>query len=1186
MKLNILTGRSGTGKTTKIILDLVNKINAKCKENLILFVPDQMSFQAEYEVAKKVNNKTFSNFQVLSFKRLAYRLFLEVGGANKIFVNDLAINMMIMKIIQDNKDKFTIYNKLTNNSSFVSLVYEVIKEFKSYQISPDLINNILDKDSTNETLKKKLYDINIIYQELINLYGKELIDDEDFYTELGEKINNSNYIKNSTIYVDGYHSFTTVELNVIFNLIKTAKEVTILFTIDDVRNEDLSNSENLFNLPFRNLKKILNFADENQIEVNINHFSNDKKIRFKADELHFLERNFHGNNTQFNGEVKNIEVFECENPTSEVHAVARKIYNDILENHTMYSDYVIYTNNEEVYYPLIKNIFKQYEIPIFIDDKKLMLDHSLLNFVDAILEVVKTNWSHEAIFRAIKTEMFIPLEFEGTKLTEKNYNNYVNLYRFRIDTLENYCLAHGIKGKDWYKEYWEIDLYKKIYDIKKVKTDKELEKERILNLTKNEITEPLIKFFETFKKASNVLDQVTAIYDLLININVTDKLDLYERVDINKSETAIDLNNSKKHKQVYNKLVELFDQLVEVCGNYKIETKEFIKVLQTGFNNMKFTIVPPVLDQIMIGTIKRSRFEMMGHLDDPTSIGVKKAFVVGVNENEIPKIYNESGLITNSEREFLNDNDFEIMPTLERTFLDEYFVIYTVLTSPQEKLSLSYTLSNSDKKESIRSELIDNISCLFPKLKINTLYDFPHSQDEEINFQYITSKGITTSNLLSALNLSKNGYHVHDIWKEVYSYYLNNKELAVKLSGSNYYNNPIVLDKEDILKTYGDIINSSISSVEKFNSCPYSFYLEKGLGIKERDEQKMESLDIGDLYHETMKDIAQYLINNKKGLQQLDINKIPQLVNDIVEKYAQKMQRNYFNNNKRNSYLLFKIKATLVNSLKVMHYQSTHTQFNILAVEEKFGIDAKRLKISPKRLINGFTMQLKGFIDRIDVANIDNKSYIRIIDYKSGNKDIDFTKIYNRLSLQLLTYLDVVLANSNKLFNKEAIPAGILYYHLYNSQVNANFELTKQDIESKHNEEYKMNGYTVKDANISKLFDDKLGDIDKSDIIKVAFTKKGYHKSHSKVLTIEDLLALRKYTNKAIEDSVTELTNGKLAIQPVKYNNVATCKYCKYHSICKFDPKLKENQYKEISKIGDRDEIIEMIKKEVGDLNG
>ena len=266
-----------------------------------------------------------------------------------------------------------------------------------------------------------------------------------------------------------------------------------------------------------------------------------------------------------------------------------------------------------------------------------MLDHFLLNFIDAVLEVIKTNFSYEAMFRMIKTEVFMPLQYQGEMVNENNFKQYMRKYRKRIDLLENYCLSHGISSKDWEKDYWEYDIYKRISDLKLVKTDKELELEKIINLTKDEIIKPLWKFKEKFLQARCVKEQVFALYELLINLEIPEKINLYEIIHADKESNLFNLNEAKKHKQVYNHLITLFDELVEVCGDYIVNTNDLINILRTGFKGMKFAIVPPALDQVMVGTMRRSRFELLGHFDDVKTLGVKKAIVLGVNENEIPK---------------------------------------------------------------------------------------------------------------------------------------------------------------------------------------------------------------------------------------------------------------------------------------------------------------------------------------------------------------------------------------------------------------------------------------------------------------------------------------------------------------------------------------------------------------------
>lgn len=1174
MPLKLITGRSGSGKTHKIMNDIIKRLESKQAENIILFVPEQMTFQAEYEIAKRVKGYTYSNLQVFSFKRLAYRIFLEVGGANKEFIQDVAIQMMLTKIIEAKKNDLQIYHKMTTNVNFVSLIYDVIKEFKSYQVKPDSIKSMIDHEQMDDTLRKKLADLLLIFNELNQKLGGTLLDQEDFYHELSVKISQSDYIKNSIIYVDGYHSLTNVEQNVLNELIRHAQEATVLLTIDDLTEHDFHKEDHLFHLVYKTARKIMNFCNDQQINIKMEHLYPPHFPRFKSEALAHLERHYE-DDAIYEKNVEGIKLYECISPKSEVHAICREIYHQVVNENARYGDFVIYTNNEQTYYPLILSIFKLYDIPVFIDDQKAMLDHSLLNFIDAVLEIVKTNYRHDAMFRAIKTELMMPLKRKGSLITDQNYGLKIQSYRYEIDQLENYCLSHGVNHQDWLQDHFELNVNKKLFDLSKTKKDADLKREMLLNQLKDEIMTPLKPFVERFKASQTVKDKIIALYDFLMEMDVLNKLALYETIDLNESKGVMDLNQSKKHKQVYNKVMEMFEQLVLVAEHEPVSTEEFIKLLQTGFKSMSFHIVPPAIEQVMVGNIKRSRFEMMGHYDDLKSLGVKKAFVLGVNENEFPRVYSEKGLITNKERQFLIEHEMELNETIEQSFLDENFIVYTVLTSASEELTVLYSLSNENKKEAFPSVVIDKLVKMFPKLVKQTIYDFPLRDEDQL--KYITSVPITTSHVLEAINILRKGYDVHDLWKKLYSYYKHHHALQDKLKGVLHQNKPSVITSSDIQALYGDTITASVSSIERFNACPYAFFVEKGLALQERDLKSIEVMDIGDLYHETLKDLALYLMKQNKDFHQVPFEEMSQIINKMINQYARQMQRQYFTDNKRNAYLLSKIKESLLNSIKVMQYQSQHSQFKILAVEEKFGHDATRLVIEEQTLSNGFKMRLKGFIDRIDHAYDGQNNYVRIIDYKSGNRDIDFSKIYHRLSLQLFTYLDAVMQNKERLLSGDVIPAGVLYYHVYNSQIKADAELTQAEIESKHAEEYKMNGYTLADQEVAKLFDDKLNDQTKSDIIKVTLTNNGFHKAHAKVLEREEMDLVRQYTKKAIEESVLELTSGKIDIHPVRYDKQATCKYCKFLSVCKFDNQLKENSYHDLHKLGKKEEIMEHI---------
>jgi|GEM_PF-1217596 len=1174
--LRLLLGRTGTGKTSRILEEISTRLNDPNDDHpIILFVPEQMSFQAEYEIVRRLPGKAFNRLQVLSFKRLAYRVFQEVGGLNKTFINDMTIQMVIQKIINENKDKFLLYNQLSRSLQFTELVHDCLKEFKNYMLLPEILDDVLNNLDKDSLLYRKLHDLNIIYRELTNVYSNRFIDQEDFYRTLNEKLPYSKYIKQADIYIDGYHNFTNLELEVVKTLILNAHQVTILLTIDNPKKVKMDSPDHLFNMPYRTYKRIMEFVKDNKIEVK--EIFLDKTVRYEnKPDLQFLETTFLTDKV-FDEEVTNIRIYETESPASEVNLAARLIFNDVVENGASFSDYVIYTNDQDVYYPLIQKYFPLYNIPIFIDDQKLMLDHFLLNFIDACLEAVQTNLSYEAMFRAIKTEVFFPLEYEGEKLTLNNYKRLVKLYRERIDKLENYCLSHGIKGSDWSSTKWEYNMIKKVQDFKQTKTEKILALEAELNQTKQEIT-PLLTFVERFKKASNIKEQIMAIYQLLEDVNISEKLNFYEQLHSSGKIDEIDLNQAKKHKQVYNKLIALFDELVLVCGDYQVNTEEFIKIMRTGFRALRFAIVPPALDQVMIGSLKRTRVGLLGHFDDPKTIGCKKAIVLGVTEGKMPRVHTDFGLITNEERSLLESFDIELSPTLEQAFLDEYFIIYTVFCSAKEQLIITYPLSDNDKKESYPSELISHLLRQFPKLKVEMVYDFPDNNDDLI--KYVTSPIMTAKLILEAISYLRKGYQVPDFWRSLYGYYKHRTDFHKYLIGVTYRNEPAPLTSDDIRRLNNGVIQTSVSGIEAYNSCPYAFFLERALRVQERDVQKMEPTDIGDLFHETLEEIVKRIWMENETINQVPIDRLLNLVDDIVRHYANKIQRDYFNKRAINKFLLERIKESLKSSIRTLHYQSQYSKYRTIMVEEPFGPNATKLKTKPISLPNGFTLYLTGIIDRVDESVDGNKHYISVIDYKSSRHIIDLDKVLNRLSLQLFTYLDVVVDNLASIYKDgEVIPSGVLYYQIQNPTINAQRELTEEEILKEHYAKYQMKGLTLEEKQVSMLFDEKLAKERESDIINVKFTQKGDYYSYSDVINKAEMDALRKFTRESIEEAALKYSNGEIPITPIKSNNFRQCQYCPYLAICKFDARLRENKYKELKKYKKETGIINLIEQ-------
>ena len=1176
MPLNVITGRSGSGKTTHMLKEIIERIETNRDENIILIVPEQMTFQAEYAVTKRVRTRTVANLQVLSFKRLAYRVFLEVGGASKQYIGDQTILMMLTKILLEKRPEFKVYHRMEPNYSFVSMVYDLIKEFKSYAYTPDTLRMILERE-VDEQLKHKVHDLWLVFQELLRLYGDTIRDTEDFYQELSQRILNSSYIQDSIVYVDGYHHLTGVEMNVLLSLIKRAKEVNWLLTIDRLdKRHGYVQPDHLFHPVYRMASKLFERCHDEGIDVRIvHHFP--EPLRFQNAELTFLEQTYDVPSAIFREDVTHLRIFECMRPESEVHLVARTIYQALLEG-ASYHDFAIYTNNQEVYYPLIKNIFKRYDLPVFIDDGEKMLDHSLLNFIDAVLEIVKTNYRHDAMFRAIKTELFMPLMVDGEPVTVMNYPRFIQSYREDLDQLEIYCLSHGINHTDWLNQPFTIDINRRLSDREKAKTDRERALEEKFQRLQEAIITPLKGFVERFTASPYVRDKVQALFELLRQLDVEEKLSLYEQLDTIRSESLLDLERAKKHKQVYNKLIELFDELVLVCGDYEVNTDTFIQLLRNGFRGMVFQLVPPALEQILVGDLKRSRFELISRTDG--CLGIKTAFILGVNEGQFPRVYQEKGLLTNKEREQLLALGFDCDLTVEQAFLDEQFYIYKAFSSASHELILTYSLSDQEKKESFRSFVIDDLLKKFPALEVQTVYDFPEPQDDP--YVYITTPNVTASLLLEAIERKRKKETVHPVWSDVFHYYQQHPVLKRRLIGVEHKNVAESLTSEDIRALFGDTLTVSISSLEQYNACPYAYFLERGLGLKERDVKKVEAVDIGELYHETLKALAYTLMKEEKKLHELSMETLKRIVETQVERLAQHVQRKFFFDNERHQYLLQKIKETLLNSILAMRYHSEHTSFKVFAVEEEFGREAKRIRI-PEKTIDGFRIQLKGIIDRIDYAKTDHQTLISIIDYKSGSRTVDFSKIYYRLSLQLFTYLNAVLENQNVLFpGEEVIAAGVLYFHIHNPSLSITEEYSEDDLFMERLRKYRMEGFTLQNLDVTKQFDHHLSIGQSSPIIPVTRTQSGYHRSYSKVLTEEEFQTVRQYTKTAIMDTVREILSGQIPIRPARYaQEPPLCQYCPYKAVCKFDATRPENRYRIFERFKRREDAIQKMKERI-----
>jgi ATP-dependent helicase/nuclease subunit B len=1152
MSVRLLIGRSGSGKTTRCLDELRTKLAEDPAGNpLIYIVPDQMTFLSEYKLIETPGLGGMIRAQVFSFTRLAWRILQETGGMSRYHLNSTGTSMLIQKIIEDKKDELHLFARAADKSGFISQMEQMLIEFKRYCVQPTEL--LESNDQSTKALQDKLHDLQLIYEGFEEALFNKYIDTEDYFRLLSEKITQSTYLQSAEIYIDGFYSFTPQEYMVMEQLMKHCRQVTITLTLDRSFHGQAPDELHLFRLSGENCRTLYEMASVNGIKVEEVVLKEPK--RWQDESLQHLEAYFDTRPAQVFNESNSIHIAQSVNRRSEIEGIARKIRQLVREEKYRYRDIALLMRNGQDYHEMIETIFRDYEIPYFIDQKRTMLHHPLVELIRSCLEIINGYWRYEPVFRAIKTELLFPLDQNTNKLREQ------------MDSLENYVLAYGIKGNKWIKrERWTYRRMRGLEMENVAQTDAERSKEQELNELRLMVTAPILRLSRRLKKAETGRRLGEALYLFIEELDIPAKLEKWKIAEEEKGS----LVKAREHDQAWNAIIGILDQFVEILGDQPISLKSFSKILDAGLEGLRFSLVPPAIDQVLAADLEKSR------LSD-----VKVAFIIGMNEGVLPAKFSEDGILSDDDRERLLANGLKIAPSSRTRLLDEEFLAYRAFVTPSESLYISYPLANEEGKALMPSLYIKRIKDLFPAHDNHVFMTDPTELSQIEQLKYISHPNRSLSYLTAQLQLKQRNYPLFDFWWDVYNWYTAGTEknrVVHVLSSLNYKNSANPLSEQVSHDLYGDLIQASVSRMELFHSCPFSHFAQHGLKLRERQVFKLDAPDIGDLFHAALKYIAETVMVKNLSWSSLTKAQSEKLAKDAVETLAPKLQNEILLSSNRHTYIKRKLEKIISRASIILSEHAKASGFAPVGLELGFGPKSELPPLS-FQLRNGTKMELVGRIDRVDKAENEKGIYLRIVDYKSSAKELNLGEVYYGMALQMLTYLDIIISHSTSLIGSEAIPAGVLYFHVHNPMINVKKIMTLEEIEQEISKKFKMNGLILGEANAVRLMDLSL-DTGKSIVIPAEIKKDGTLSKRSKVASNEEFEDLRHYVRNMYVKTGNAITDGTVQISPYKMKDRTPCTFCSYKSVCQFDESMEDNQYRMLVPRS-REQALELMRKEV-----
>lgn len=1110
MEFKIIYGRSGTGKTTYIFNQIKEKI--KQKNKIYIIVPEQMSFVAEQHLLNTIDTNSSINAEVLTLSRMADRVISETIGNLQTHLSKIGKSMIIYDALDNQKDKM---NFLKSSDKNLELVQRTITEFKKHNVDKEnlskAINNLEDK-----YLQLKLSDIKNVLDKYQEKIQGSYIDEADSLTILAENIELVDFFTDSIIYIDEFAGFTPIEYKIIEKLCTLAKEITITVCTDSLENvENLDDSIYYFNQI--TAEKLLDIAQKtgSYIEkINI-----DEIKKFKSQELLSLAENLYTNNTKkYTEKTQDIQLFIAQNPHYEVENVAQNILDLVKNKNYRYKDIAVVSADIENYSEDIKAIFEEYNIPVFIDEKKDVSQNILMKYIISLLNIYANNYSYESMFSYIKSGI---LEIPANK----------------IFLLENYVKKWGIRGSKWYKSDFEFEEKNDIQDE--------------VNKTKKQIIEPIIELKKNLSGEKTAKEITKKLYEFIEKNNIQE--------NILKKAEELEEKEQKEAADGYRAGIKIFfdvlDEIFMIFENDKMSFERYNKILQIGISQSEFGRIPSSFDQVLFGDTDRTKTR-----------DIKILFLLGINDGAIPNILKDEGFLNDKDRDRLKENNIEIAKNSLELLYENQFNIYKVLCMPEEKLYLSYPVTDKEGKAIRPSILITQIKKIFENL----------TEDSDIiEKKYkITTKQATLNNVIEKYKQYLDGENIDEEWENAILWYKQNQKDKITkiLKGADYTNIPEQITAGNIKEIYGKNLRTSISRLEQYRKCPFSFHLKYGLKLNEEEEFKIRSLDTGNFMHEVIDEVFSKIETNQLDVKTISKEELNKIIEEIINQKLG-MSKNYiFTSSPKFIVLTKRLKKVVNESIQYIIEQLKNSKFELYGHELEFN-EKSELKPMKIDLENGNQVTVTGKIDRIDIAKTENNTYVRIIDYKSSVKDINLNQVVAGIQIQLLTYLDEI--SQQKQFD----PAGVLYFSLIDTIIKADKKMTDEQLKKEINKNFKMKGMIVADIDIVKMMDKKLAPSTSSDIIPVYLDKEGnISEGKSKTLNKEKFERLQKYTKHIISEISKEIFSGNIDIKPYYMSKKTPCEYCQYKTICNFDPKLENNTYRYIKNLSNEEILSDICK--------
>ena len=1137
MGLQFCIGSSGAGKSERLYRDVIRWSLEEENTRFFIVVPDQFTMQTQKELVTRHPRGGIMNIDVLSFGRLAHRIFEETGGGHRPVLDDTGKSLILRRIAAGCEDRLKVMGSHMRRIGYIHEVKSAISEFMQYGIGRAELTELTAYARPRGSLYYKLQDLGVLYEAFLEA-AADFVTTEGQLGLLAEALYHSKMIRGSVVVFDGFTGFTPVQNQVIRRLLLLCREVRVAVMMDGDEDAEADDGEQkLFAFSKKMIRSLRRLAEEAGVPCRPDIILQGKPVpRFRDNPglAHLEQELFRFRNKSYTEETDAVHLLEAATPGEEVRHTCLQIRRLVREEGFAYRDIAVVTGDLAVYADYVEEAFARFGIPCYVDATKGIALNPFIEYMRSALKIRLQNFSYEAVFH------FLRSGFGGIAAEE-------------TDRLENYVLRQGIRGRKRWQEAF-------VRRSRREPSAAEAAELQALNVTRRNLMETLEPLLAEGRTAR---DYVSQLYDFLVRSQAHERLARLEQ-EFRESGDAV---REKEYGQIYRLVMELLEQIYDLIGEEEMSLQEFADILDAGFGEIQVGTIPQNVDRILVGDMERTRLKE-----------IRVLFFLGVNDGNIPGSGSGGGIISDIDREFLAQGQWEMAPSPRQQMYIQRLYLYMNMTKPSERLYLSYARVSGEGKALRPSYLIGTVKKLFPLLQIERAQSRePWEQIE------VAEDGFGV--LAEQLREYAGGNPVSEpFFFTLYGTYAQNPQYRERLrtleetAFFRYRHDP--LGERLAHALYGTILAGSVSRLERYASCAYGYFLEYGLSLQERELFGFQAVDMGTLFHGVLEEFSRLLEENGTDWLHFPAELGERLLEAAVDAQAAVYGDSVLFSGARYRYAVVRIKRILRRTVFMLQDQLRKGSFRPEHFEVSFSslsdLESLHISLSEKE-----KMHLQGRIDRIDTCRDGERIYVKVIDYKSGNKSLDIGAIYYGLQLQLVVYMNAAVEMIRRQeTGKEVIPAAMLYYHIADPMIaDEGGSLTPEALDEKIRESLRMKGIVNESEDVIARLDGVFGS--KSQVIPVERKKDGSLGSRSGTLPVEDLRTVSDYVNHKIRGLGQEILQGGIEKRPYAYGAESGCDYCTYRSVCGFNERIPGYEKRHLDTLSG-DEALERMRDAAG----